>query len=65
MRQWFAEHNQYGYLLVPDSDEAGKEWVKTLRSAIRRGKGVSRVVHPPDDLDPDQALLQGWWPEGV
>lgn len=65
MRQWFAEHNQYGYLLIPDSDHAGEEWVKTLRSTIGKGKGVCRVVYPPNGLDPDQALLQGWWPDGL
>lgn len=65
MRQWFAEHNQYGYLLIPDPDEAGVAWTKALHTAIRKGKGVCRVVQPPDGLDPDQALLQGWWPDGL
>ena len=65
MRSWFQEHNQVGYLLVPDPDEAGKEWTKTLRAAIRKGKGVSHTAHPPKGLDPDEAILRGWWPEGI
>jgi len=65
MRSWFQEHNQVGYLLVPDPDEAGKEWTKTIRTAIRKGKGVSHTAHPPKGLDPDEAILQGWWPTGI
>lgn len=65
MRHWLKEHDQFGYLLVPDPDEAGKEWTKTIRAAIRKGKGVSHTAHPPKGLDPDEALLQGWWPEGL
>jgi len=65
MRSWFQEHNQVGYLLVPDPDEAGKEWCKAIRAAIRKGKGVSHTVHPPKGLDPDEAILQDWWPEGI
>ena len=65
MRSWFQEHNQVGYLLVPDPDEAGKEWGKAIRAAIRKGKGVSYTAHPPKGLDPDEAILQGWWPEGI
>jgi hypothetical protein len=65
MRSWFEEHNQIGYLLVPDPDDAGKAWAKIIRAAIRRGKGVSHTVHTPKKLDPDEAILQGWWPEGL
>jgi DNA primase len=65
MRNWFQGHNQVGYLLVPDPDQAGKEWTKTIRAAIRKGKGVSHTVRPPKGLDPDEAILQGWWPEGI
>ncbi|MGD2157035.1 MAG: toprim domain-containing protein [Anaerolineales bacterium] len=65
MRWWFQEHNQYGYVLVPDPDEAGKEWAKSIRTAIRKGNGVSHTVHPPEGLDPDEAILDGWWPEGI
>lgn len=65
MRNWFQEHRHVGYLLVPDPDEAGKEWTKTIRTTIRKGKGVSHTAHPPKGLDPDEAILQGWWPEGL
>jgi DNA primase len=65
MRKWFEEHNQFGYLLVPDPDKAGKEWTKTIHSAIHKGKGVCHNAHTPKGLDPDEAILQGWWPEGI
>ncbi|MGD9091371.1 MAG: toprim domain-containing protein [Anaerolineales bacterium] len=65
MQQWFLEHNQYGYILVPDADEAGEEWTTTIQAAIHKGKGICHVTHPPDGLDPDEALLQGWWPSGI
>jgi hypothetical protein len=65
MRNWFQEHNQVGYLLVPDPDEAGKDWAKTIRAAIRKGKGVSHTASPPKGLDPDEAILGGWWPDGL
>ena len=65
MRNWFEEHNLVGYLLVPDPDDAGKEWTKSIRAAIRKGQGVSHTAHPPKGLDPDEAILQGWWPEGI
>ena len=32
---------------------------------IRKGKEVSHTVHTPKGLDPDEAILQGWWSEGV
>lgn len=65
MRSWFQQNHKVGYLLVPDPDEAGREWEKTIRASIRKGKGVSFTMHPPDGLDPDEAILQGWWPEGI
>jgi hypothetical protein len=65
MRRWFEAHNQVGYLLVPDPDEPGKEWAKTMRATIRKNNGVSNTVQTPKGLDPDEAILQGWWPEGI
>jgi DNA primase len=65
MQQWFYEHNQYGYILVPDPDEAGQKWAESLCASIHKSKGMTHVAHTPDGLDPDQALLQGWWPSGI
>jgi len=64
MLEWFAAH-PYGYLLIPDPDEAGRGWTKALKAAIRRGAGQARLARTPDGLDPDQAVLAGWWPEGL
>jgi hypothetical protein len=64
MLEWFSAH-PYDYLLIPDSDEAGRGWGKILRAAIRRGKGQVHLIRTPDGMDPDQAVLGGWWPEGV
>jgi hypothetical protein len=65
MRGWFQTHNRYGYVLVPDPDEAGREWAVTLRAAIRKGKGVCHTAQPPPGLDPDEAVQRGWWPTGL
>ncbi len=64
MLEWFSQH-PYDYLLIPDLDEAGRGWVKALRAAIRRGKGQVCLARTPGGMDPDLAVLGGWWPEGV
>jgi hypothetical protein len=64
MLEWFAACT-YEFLLVPDPDEAGQGWARALKAAIRRGEGQVQLAHTPDGLDPDQAVLSGWWPEGV
>jgi hypothetical protein len=64
MLGWFTAR-PFGYLLIPDPDEAGQSWTKALKMAIQRGKGQSRLARTPDGLDPDQAVLSGWWPDGV
>jgi len=64
MLEWFAAC-AFEFLLIPDPDEAGQSWTKAIRTAIRRGEGQSRLVRTPDGLDPDRAVLEGWWPEGV
>jgi DNA primase len=65
MRNWFEAQNHFGYFLVPDPDEAGEEWTKTLQSAIQRGKGICHIAHTPKGLDPDEAIFSGWWPKGL
>lgn len=62
---WFTEHNQHEYILVRDPDQAGREWAKTVSAAIRHGSAKVRKLRTPDNLDPDEAILQGWWPSGI
>lgn len=62
---WFTEHNQYEYILVRDPDQAGREWAKTVSAAIRHGGAKVRKLRTPDNLDPDEAILKGWWPSGI
>jgi hypothetical protein len=62
MRQWFSEHPHYEYILLRDPDDAGVEWSQTVSDCIRHGGGSARTLEPPAALDPDQAILHGWWP---
>lgn len=59
--RWFTEHNQYEYILLRDPDEAGREWAKTVSAAIRHGGAKVKMLRLPPNLDPDEAILQGWW----
>jgi hypothetical protein len=63
--QWFQQHNEFEYVLLRDPDKAGQEWAKTVSDAIRYGGGKARTLRPPDQLDPDEAILSGWWPSGI
>lgn len=65
MHSWFNRHGQYEYVLLRDPDKAGQEWAKTVSESIRGGGGKVRVLRPPDLLDPDEAILSGWWPPGI
>ena len=66
MLEWFAAAGGFEYLLVPDPDEAGEGWTEAVVAAIRsQGNTRFRVVETPDGLDPDEAILAGWWPKGV
>ena len=62
---WFEAHPEYAYVLVPDHDQAGDDWAAALQGTIKKGGGLSLVAHTPDKLDPDEALMDGWWPEGL
>ena len=64
MLDWFTT-SPYEYLLVPDPDEAGEAWTEKVSSFICKGDGTVVAVRTPGDLDPDEALLQGWWPPGL
>ena len=63
MMQWFREHNRYEYVLLCDPDQAGDEWAGHLTGAIQKGGACVRSLRPPEPLDPDQAILSGWWPD--
>jgi hypothetical protein len=64
MLDWFST-SPYEYLLVPDADSAGKTWTQKVSRAIRRGDGSVVATRTPGVLDPDEALLAGWWPIGL
>ena len=65
MHRWFQEHGQYEYVLMRDPDTAGAEWALALSSSIRSGGASVRTVLPPNQLDPDESILSGWWPSGI
>jgi hypothetical protein len=65
MHRWFREHGQYEYVLMRDPDPAGVEWALALSASIRNGGASVRTVLPPNHLDPDEAILSGWWPSGI
>ncbi len=44
--------------LIPDPDPAGNAWVERIREKVR----FAGVFRPPANLDPDEAILEGWWP---
>lgn len=63
MLAWFHEHGQYRYTLIPDPDQAGHEWCDSVSGAIRHATPEVHIVSTPGALDPDEAILSGWWPE--
>ncbi|HKJ40089.1 MAG TPA: toprim domain-containing protein [Anaerolineales bacterium] len=65
MHRWFAEHSQYEYILLRDPDKAGVEWAQSVSVAIRHGGAKVRSLRPPEQLDPDEAILSGWWPSVI
>ena len=51
-------------ILVPNPDEAGWSWMESISAALTQVGSQDFEIHfPPDDLDPDEAILGGWWPE--
>ncbi len=65
MLAWFSEHPRYDCILIRDPDPAGKEWAQTVSAAIRHGGGKVCCLCPPGRLDPDEAILDGWWPSAI
>lgn len=64
MLDWISRHTEYEYLLIPDSDDAGDDWLDKLILVILEAGGRFDVARTPDGLDPDEAFLKGWWPDG-
>lgn len=63
---WFrARGASHEFILIPDSDDAGDAWTRLILHALRRGHGHPRVERTPRKLDPDEAILAGWWPKGL
>jgi len=57
--EWLREKaGKRELILVPDPDDGGKDWIANLRRHGVKGQ----VFWPPDGLDPDEAVLAGWWP---
>ena len=65
LHRWFSEHPQFEYVLLRDPDKAGAEWVQSVSASIRHGGAKVRALRPPDSLDPDEAILSGWWPSAI
>jgi hypothetical protein len=59
--EWFAQHD-YDYFLIQDPDKAGDTWTKTLTGVINEKGYKYTLIYPPDEMDPDEAFLSGWWP---
>lgn len=53
------------YILIRDPDQAGLEWSKTVSAAIRYGGAQMVQMCPPGSLDPDEAILNSWWPSAI
>ncbi|RMD62217.1 hypothetical protein D6833_07200 [Candidatus Parcubacteria bacterium] len=62
MLGWFTQHPEYEYILIADPDNAGLQWIDTVSNAIKEGGAEFVALFPPNDLDPDEAILKGWWP---
>jgi len=57
--EWLREKGKKREIfLVPDDDAGGRDWLTNLRKHKVKGK----VFTPPNGLDPDEAVLAGWWP---
>lgn len=63
MLAWFSQHGEYAYTLIHDPDKAGLQWCDSLSGAIQQATSNFRIVSTPGTLDPDEAILSGWWPD--
>ena len=58
---WFAGHD-YEYFLIRDMDKAGAHWTEMITTALKEKDRRYSLLFPPDNKDPDEAFLDGWWP---
>ena len=63
MLAWFSRNGQYEYILIHDPDNAGLQWCESVSGAIRQVTPSVRIISTPGKLDPDEAILGGWWPD--
>jgi hypothetical protein len=61
---WFGGHD-FEYFLVRDMDKAGADWTEMLTTALKEKSRRFTVLFPPDNKDPDDAFLAGWWPSCI
>jgi DNA primase len=59
--EWFGEHD-YDYFLIQDMDKGGDDWAATLTRVMNEKGFKYTLIYPPDNKDPDEAFLSGWWP---
>ena len=63
MLKWFKNNSRkYDFVLIRDPDAAGEFWEASLTKSL---DGQPIMLTPPDQLDPDEAFLSGWWPSGL
>jgi DNA primase len=58
---WFGDHD-LEYFLVRDMDKAGADWTSMITKVLKENNRTYTLLFPPDDMDPDEAFLSGWWP---
>jgi hypothetical protein len=58
---WFGDHD-LEYFLVRDMDKAGADWTTMITKVLKENNRTYTLLFPPDDMDPDEAFLSGWWP---
>jgi hypothetical protein len=58
---WFGDHD-FEYFLVRDMDRAGADWTEMITAILKKKDRAYTVLFPPEDKDPDEAFLSGWWP---
>lgn len=63
--RWYERAGKYRHVLIPDADKAGMAWMDTLSKCLYEAKAESAVVFPPGGVDPDEAVLAGWWPKEI
>ncbi len=58
---WFGDHD-FEYFLIRDMDKAGADWSEMITTALKEKDQRFTLLFPPNNKDPDEAFLDGWWP---